>query len=400
MGGRGSRHPLHRRHGGGAWLLAPYYLPARQTLTLHTPAQPPAQQSPAAAEKKDSLSGAVQLEALYDTMYHLTVVCNGRFVDTQGNRDARDYLLGKLRESGYTEDAGTLALQDFRIDIPVEKPVKPAKKETDAGTSSDSAGTNKQAEDSADGSGNKKEQKTETYHVYYDTQNIIATLPAKKPDAPVYVISCHYDAVYNVPGAIDNASGCAAVLELARVCAASGRDFGAELRFIFFSGEELGLYGSKFYLSKLSPDELARHKGQLNIDMAGPGTNNAHSLLTCSTFGANTDGGYVTGTPEAPVDNTVSRAAQAAYAENSEGIAEFRCPIHWDKNDLRPFHWAHIDAVTLSWREVDPARAETQDIAAPSLMHTQSDSLDNFDMPALRKTTCFAADTLTKLLSN
>jgi hypothetical protein len=88
------------------------------------------------------------------------------------------------------------------------------------------------------------------------------------------VIGAHYDSrninrceVSGIqPGANDNASGCAAVMELARVFANVPTD--RSLRFICFSGEEQGLLGSYRYVQALSAaGELGRVKLMINLDM-------------------------------------------------------------------------------------------------------------------------------------
>jgi hypothetical protein len=90
------------------------------------------------------------------------------------------------------------------------------------------------------------------------------------------VIGAHYDSrntnrceVSGIqPGANDNASGCAAVMELARVFANVATD--RSLRFICFSGEEQGLLGSYRYVQALSAaGELGRIKLMINLDMIG-----------------------------------------------------------------------------------------------------------------------------------
>ena len=53
------------------------------------------------------------------------------------------------------------------------------------------------------------------------------------------------------PGADDNGSGSAGLLELARVL--SSRQWGHDLRFILFGGEEEGLHGSRQYVAALPP---------------------------------------------------------------------------------------------------------------------------------------------------
>lgn len=90
---------------------------------------------------------------------------------------------------------------------------------------------------------------------------------------PVGVTTCatitggHYDSVPAAPGADDNASGTAAVLELARVIAA--RKLQAQNCFALFSAEEFGLFGSRAYVDALPPDELNALRVMVNLDVVG-----------------------------------------------------------------------------------------------------------------------------------
>jgi Zn-dependent M28 family amino/carboxypeptidase len=77
--------------------------------------------------------------------------------------------------------------------------------------------------------------------------------------------SGHTPAIHN--GADDNASGTAALLELARMIPASKLKNNNYL-FIAFSGEELGLYGSKYYTEHPTID-LGRVNYMINMDMVG-----------------------------------------------------------------------------------------------------------------------------------
>ena len=112
----------------------------------------------------------------------------------------------------------------------------------------------------------------------YEMRNVIATLPGKGEDIQkVFIISGHYDSVASrstnwqldwktmpAPGADDNASAVAAVLEAARIL--SQYEFNSTIKFVAFSGEELGLHGSKHYANMLyeNSEEIA---GVLNLDM-------------------------------------------------------------------------------------------------------------------------------------
>jgi hypothetical protein len=64
---------------------------------------------------------------------------------------------------------------------------------------------------------------------------------------------------------LDNASGSAAVLEIAQQL--RNTPTRSRLRFIWFGGEELGLLGSDHYVNSLAPEELARVKYDLDADV-------------------------------------------------------------------------------------------------------------------------------------
>ena len=72
------------------------------------------------------------------------------------------------------------------------------------------------------------------------------------------------------PGADDNASGTAALLEIARVLSATGIRPKRSILFVSFAGEEQGLLGSQFYVSN-PPRPLSTVKAMVNIDHAGVG---------------------------------------------------------------------------------------------------------------------------------
>ncbi len=87
-----------------------------------------------------------------------------------------------------------------------------------------------------------------------------------------YIIGAHYDSYIKeigpvgAPGANDNASGTAGVLEIARLL--RDHEFDYTIEFILFSGEEVGLQGSRYaaqYSAVISEDI----RGMINMDMIG-----------------------------------------------------------------------------------------------------------------------------------
>ena len=61
----------------------------------------------------------------------------------------------------------------------------------------------------------------ERQEVLAPAENLIVTLPAAMDDAPILIVGAHYDTVSASPGADDNASGVAALLEIARSLSAT-----------------------------------------------------------------------------------------------------------------------------------------------------------------------------------
>jgi hypothetical protein len=85
----------------------------------------------------------------------------------------------------------------------------------------------------------------------------------------------HYDSVITAPGADDNASGTAGVLEVARLAAAN--DLPGDHCFVLFGAEEQGLFGSRAFVADLDDGEAASVRAMLNLDVIG--TNARLSLI-------------------------------------------------------------------------------------------------------------------------
>ena len=88
-------------------------------------------------------------------------------------------------------------------------------------------------------------------------KNVIATLPGRVTPSKVIIIGAHYDSrgkngdsMVSAPGADDNGSGTAAVLEIARITKLSGFEPQSTVKFVAFAAEELGYLGSLDYAQK------------------------------------------------------------------------------------------------------------------------------------------------------
>lgn len=95
--------------------------------------------------------------------------------------------------------------------------------------------------------------------------NLIATT-ACPPGIPTLLIGAHLDTVPGTPGADDNASGVAAMLEAARVIAAN--DPHAPVTFAGFAMEEVGMLGSTHHVQVLKRQRTALI-GMVSLEMVG-----------------------------------------------------------------------------------------------------------------------------------
>jgi len=117
------------------------------------------------------------------------------------------------------------------------------------------------------------------------SRNIIADKPGAGAGArSVVIVTAHLDSINlaggptaPAPGADDNGSGSAGLLEIAS--AFQHHRSVHDLRLILFGGEEQGLFGSKRYVASLSFSERARIRAVVNMDMIGSLNSPSRSVL-------------------------------------------------------------------------------------------------------------------------
>ncbi|MCO1594367.1 M28 family peptidase [Micromonospora sp. RHAY321] len=102
----------------------------------------------------------------------------------------------------------------------------------------------------------------------YPSNNLIAEWPGGPTDQ-VVMFGAHLDGVSAGPGINDNASGSATLLENALVLAAQNPTMTKKVRFAWWTDEEQGLNGSRFYVNSLSATQRGYIKGYYNFDMVG-----------------------------------------------------------------------------------------------------------------------------------
>ncbi len=118
-----------------------------------------------------------------------------------------------------------------------------------------------------------------------ETGNVMATLKGTDPaDDRIFIVSGHIDSrvtdvmnrTADAPGANDDASGVAAVIELARVMAKSA--FPATIIFVAVSGEEQGLLGAE-HLAERAVQEKWNVEAVLNNDIMGANNSNETNII-------------------------------------------------------------------------------------------------------------------------
>ncbi|MBS1958606.1 MAG: Zn-dependent exopeptidase M28 [Bdellovibrionales bacterium] len=109
---------------------------------------------------------------------------------------------------------------------------------------------------------------------HFKAKNLAAIIPGTENPDKYLVVSAHYDHLGGLgdyayfPGANDNASGVAFLLNLAKYYQAHPQKM--SIVFLFFAGEEAGLIGSKYFVEHPLID-LKKIRFLINFDMVGTG---------------------------------------------------------------------------------------------------------------------------------
>ena len=174
------------------------------------------------------------------------------------------------------------------------------------------------------------------------SRNVIASAPDAKRYP--FIVGGHMDSVATSPGANDNASGVAAILEVARLMV--GRPQVRWVRFVAFGAEEYGTdgshhVGSRVFVDRLGSEGRSRLAGMLSVDMVADG----RPLIIGHS-----------GISEPVVARSVFRKVRRA------GIAT-RWAISCDCSDNGPFEHAGIPA-SYMWSGDEPNYHDSSDTVA------------------------------------
>lgn len=202
------------------------------------------------------------------------------------------------------------------------------------------------------------------------SENVIAVCNPGS-EGPILCVMAHYDTVAGSPGARDNSSSVAVLLELARYLGPERAGLTGQVRLLFLGSEENGYHGASAYVGTLSQEERQRHLAVFNMEnsAASPGPG---AILTCATLGGVVDGTYQDGDFLEPMPNLASRVlSQASQALGGDPLPLF----HRGMSDHVIFHETGLEAANISWRFLDSDGL----ITVPPEYHLPSDTPDTMD---------------------
>lgn len=169
------------------------------------------------------------------------------------------------------------------------------------------------------------------------TKTKITNIITKNKSKKRIVICAHYDSVPFSPGAGDNATGTASLLEIAK-------EKGQDVQFILFGAEEWNKYGSYAYVRSLTKKQLKQIKAVVNIDMVA----SKDRYVMCS--------------------KKFKSIIKEIVGKKTPISTEIRAPF-----DIWPFHKKGVPIVHFG--------------SAYGFCHSPKDTIDKIDFAAIEKTT-------------
>ncbi|RKT55736.1 M28 family peptidase [Saccharothrix australiensis] len=213
----------------------------------------------------------------------------------------------------------------------------------------------------------------------YVSNNLIADWPGGDANQTI-MFGAHLDGVSAGPGINDNATGSATLLENALQLAARKPTMAKHVRFAWWTDEEQGLNGSRFYVGQLSSTQRSAIKAYYNFDMVG--SRNAGYFI-----------------------NNINTAAAAPLKEywNSLGLSPEENTEGANRSDDASFQRAGIPssgyATGASYRKTNAQAAKwggTAGAAYDSCYHSSCDTTSNVNPTALDRAADGVAYTIWK----
>ncbi|HEY9077650.1 MAG TPA: M20/M25/M40 family metallo-hydrolase [Anaerolineaceae bacterium] len=218
------------------------------------------------------------------------------------------------------------------------------------------------------------------YHPYPSTNpdvtwyNLVVTIPGSVFPQEEVLLTAHLDSIVTgygenphlyAPGAEDNASGSAALLEAARIF--RYYQFNRTIRFIWFTGEEQGLLGSKAFVMDHPVEKIV---GVINLDMFG--------------YDSDNDGCFELHVGNLPASQTVGQCFDQSISDFAPGLKRKFITSVMDRSDHAPFWSKGIGAVEVlenygGYYTISSNTCTIQEDRNPSY-HRYTDTITNLNL--------------------
>ena len=225
-------------------------------------------------------------------------------------------------------------------------------------------------------------------------QNLEVELQGDSAPQEIIILGAHYDSIRGTPGANDNASGVAAMLEIARLLA--GNTYSRTVRFVAFANEEPPFFysdemGSRVYVAR-SRQRGEQIKAMLALETIGyysdqPGSQ--YYPMPYSLFYPDTGNfiGFVGNLSSWRLVRQAVGAFRTSTQFPSEGVAApgWMMGVHWSD------HWSF-------WQAGYPAIMVTDTaLFRYAHYHAATDTPEKIDYPSLARVTNGLADVVSEL---
>ncbi|MGZ3425669.1 MAG: M20/M25/M40 family metallo-hydrolase [Polyangia bacterium] len=117
-----------------------------------------------------------------------------------------------------------------------------------------------------------------------ESANVVGEVPGRDRASELVLLGAHLDSWDLATGAVDDAAGCAIVMDAARIIAAIGRAPRRTVRVVLFMNEEMGLSGARAYAQQHAA-ELGKHAAALEVD-SGEGRPSGFGVVGSGSGGA------------------------------------------------------------------------------------------------------------------
>jgi hypothetical protein len=210
----------------------------------------------------------------------------------------------------------------------------------------------------------------------YSWKNLIITIPGSTTPEEKILLIAHYDsivvregnALIYAPGADDNATGTAVLLEAVRVF--SKQPFEKTIEIVFFSGEEEGAYGSRAYLED---HEFEHIKSVINVDMIG--------------YDSDSDGCVEIHAGSNPSSQNIALVLQEVNTHNNLNLqTDILTTTATDRSDHASFWSKNIPAVLVMENFFDTTSSGICTSADPNPnYHLTLDTINNINIPYVQQ---------------